>query len=226
MPDSAPAHQLLGYALLAQGYASEAIPHLATFARQDCAGNCANPDRAIARSGGESAGRAGRASQRSGPSLLPWARQRIAGETIDRYSAGAYPDSARAHQAMAENYFVLRRMPDAEKEYREALRLRPGLPEAHLALGEVYAGASQWAKAEEEFRHAGQVAAGQRRSRVSSWAKRCWNKAKRMRRAQNLCVPTVCCRRCRRPSIRWGKRLRSMATRLLPRKRGPNLLSD
>jgi tetratricopeptide (TPR) repeat protein len=27
-PDSAPAHQLLGYALLAQGYAAEAIPHL------------------------------------------------------------------------------------------------------------------------------------------------------------------------------------------------------
>jgi tetratricopeptide (TPR) repeat protein len=53
---------------------------------------------------------------------------------------------------MAENYFVLRRMPDAEKEYREALKLRPGLPEAHLALGEVYAGAFQWAKAEEEFR--------------------------------------------------------------------------
>jgi tetratricopeptide (TPR) repeat protein len=53
---------------------------------------------------------------------------------------------------MAENYFVLRRMQDAEKEYLEALRLRPGLPEAHLALGEVYAGAFQWPKAEEQFR--------------------------------------------------------------------------
>ena len=28
-PDSTPAHQLLGYALLVQGYAAEAIPHLA-----------------------------------------------------------------------------------------------------------------------------------------------------------------------------------------------------
>src|ERR1700676_1575004 len=27
-PDSAPAHQLLGYALLVQGYAAQAIPHL------------------------------------------------------------------------------------------------------------------------------------------------------------------------------------------------------
>jgi Tfp pilus assembly protein PilF len=43
-------------------------------------------------------------------------------------------------------------MPEAEKEYREALRLRPDTPELHLELGEVYAGAFQWAKAEEEFR--------------------------------------------------------------------------
>src|SRR5260370_28446897 len=28
-PDSTPAHQLLGYALLVQGYAAEAVPHLA-----------------------------------------------------------------------------------------------------------------------------------------------------------------------------------------------------
>jgi Tfp pilus assembly protein PilF len=43
-------------------------------------------------------------------------------------------------------------MQDAEKEYREALKLRSSLPEAHMALGEVYAGAFQWPKAEEEFR--------------------------------------------------------------------------
>jgi tetratricopeptide (TPR) repeat protein len=64
----------------------------------------------------------------------------------------AYPDSARAHQAMGENYFVLRNMPDAEKEYSEVLRLRPDVPEVHLELGEVYAGAFKWDKAEEEFR--------------------------------------------------------------------------
>jgi Flp pilus assembly protein TadD len=72
-------------------------------------------------------------------------------QSIDTLLA-AYPDSPRAHQAMAENYFVLRQMPEAEKEYREALRLRPEIPEVHLELGEVYAGAFQWAKAEEEFR--------------------------------------------------------------------------
>jgi tetratricopeptide (TPR) repeat protein len=64
----------------------------------------------------------------------------------------AYPDSARAHQALAENYFVLRQMPQAEKEYKEALRLRPELPGLHLELGQVYANSAQWPKAEEEFR--------------------------------------------------------------------------
>ena len=72
-------------------------------------------------------------------------------QSIDTLLA-AYPDSARAHQALAENYFVLRQMPQAEKEFLEALRLRPDTPELHLELGLVYAGSSQWPKAEEEFR--------------------------------------------------------------------------
>jgi Tfp pilus assembly protein PilF len=63
-----------------------------------------------------------------------------------------YPDSARAHQAMGENYFVLRQMPQAEKEYGDALKQRPDLPALHLELGLVYAGAAQWSKAEEAFR--------------------------------------------------------------------------
>jgi tetratricopeptide (TPR) repeat protein len=63
-----------------------------------------------------------------------------------------YPDSARAHQALAENYYALRQMPQAEKEYLEALRLRPDLPDLHLELGQVYANSAQWPKAEAEFR--------------------------------------------------------------------------
>jgi len=63
-----------------------------------------------------------------------------------------HPDSARAHQALAENYYVLRQMPQAEKEYLEALRLRPELPGLHLELGQVYANSAQWPKAEAEFR--------------------------------------------------------------------------
>ena len=72
-------------------------------------------------------------------------------QAIDTLLA-AYPDSARAHQALAENYYVLRQMPQAEKEFLEALRLRPDTPELHLELGLVYEGSSQWPKAEEEYR--------------------------------------------------------------------------
>ena len=62
-----------------------------------------------------------------------------------------YPDSARAHQALAENYFALRQMPQAEKDLA-AIRLRPDIPELHLELGLVYAASAQWPKAEDEFR--------------------------------------------------------------------------
>ena len=47
---------------------------------------------------------------------------------------------------------MLRQMPQAEKEYQEALRLRPELPGLHLELGQVYANSAQWPKAEEQFR--------------------------------------------------------------------------
>src|ERR1700691_6221237 len=150
--DSLPAHQLLGYALLSQGYAGEAIPHLERAPDKTALGIAEIqtgrlPD-AVATL------RAALAADPNDPDLLYYlgrASGLLSKQSVDTLLA-AYPDSARTHQAMAENYFVLRRMPEAEKEYREALRLRPGLPEAHLALGEVYAGAFQWAKAEAEFR--------------------------------------------------------------------------
>jgi len=150
--DLLPAHQLLGYALLAQGYAGEAIPHLQRSPDKTALGiaeiQTGQLPEAVANL------QAALAAHPNDPDLLYYlgrASGLLAKQSIDTLLA-AYPDSARAHQAMAENYFVLRRMPDAEKEYREALRLRPGLPEAHLALGEVYAGAFQWEKAEEQFR--------------------------------------------------------------------------
>ncbi len=151
-PDSLPAHQLLGYSLLSQGYASEAIPHLKLL-----------PDKTTLGIAQMQAGQLPEAvanlqtaitAHPNDPDILYYlgrASGLLAKQSIDTLLA-VYPDSARAHQAMAENYFVLRRMQDAEKEYKEALHLRPGLPEAHLALGEVYAGGFQWPQAEEQFR--------------------------------------------------------------------------
>jgi tetratricopeptide (TPR) repeat protein len=143
---------LLGYALLSQGYASEAIPHLQRSSDKTALGiaqiEVGQLLEAVANL------QASLAAHPNDPDLLYYlgrASGLLAKQSIDTLLA-AYPDSPRAHQAMAENYFVLRRMEDAEKEYQEALRLRPALPEAHLALGEVYAGAFQWPKAEEQFR--------------------------------------------------------------------------
>src|SRR5580693_10396674 len=148
----APAHQLLGYALLAQGYAAEAIPHLDRAHEQAALGI------AQVQTGQFAAAitnlQAALQKRPNDPDLLYYlgrASGLLSKQSIDTLLA-TYPDSARAHQAMAENYFVLRQMPQAEKEFQQAIRLRPGLPEAHLALGQVYAGAFQWDKAEEQFR--------------------------------------------------------------------------
>jgi tetratricopeptide (TPR) repeat protein len=53
---------------------------------------------------------------------------------------------------MAQDYAVLRDVPGAEREFLEALRLRPQTAGLHLQLGELYARAQQWDKAEEQFR--------------------------------------------------------------------------
>lgn len=149
---SLPAHQLLGYALLTQGYAAEAVPHLQTAADKTALGiaqiQTGQLPEAVANL------HAALVAHPNDPDILYYlgrASGLLAKQSIDTLLA-AYPDSPRAHQAMAENYFVLRRMQDAEKEYMEALKLRSSLPEAHIALGEVYAGAFEWHKAEEEFR--------------------------------------------------------------------------
>jgi tetratricopeptide (TPR) repeat protein len=63
-----------------------------------------------------------------------------------------FPDSARAHQALGENYSVVKQIPEAEKEYLEALRTRPDSPGIHLSLGLLYEAASEWAKAAEQYR--------------------------------------------------------------------------
>jgi len=151
-PDLDPAHLQLGFALLQQGYAEEAIPHLERVHAVAALGIAqletgryeaavANFSAALAANPGNSdllyyLGRAsGLLSKRSIDSLME-----------------ADPDSARAHEAMGENYYVLRQMPQAEKEYGAALQQRPDLPGLHLEMGMVYAAAGQLDKAEDAFR--------------------------------------------------------------------------
>jgi len=151
-PDLPVAHQLLGYALLSQGYSAEALPHLQKVEALEAVGI------AQLETGQYSEAVTSFAAvlpQRPGdPDLLYYLGHSsglLSKSAIDTLLA-KHPDSARAHQALAENYYVLRQMPQAETEYKEALRLRPELPGLHLELGQVYANSAQWTKAEEEFR--------------------------------------------------------------------------
>jgi tetratricopeptide (TPR) repeat protein len=151
-PDLPVAHQLLGYALLSQGYAAEAIPHLRVADAKEALGI------AQIQTGELSAAvdnfSAVLAQRPGDPDLLYYLGHStglLSKNAIDTLIA-THPESARAHQALAENYFVLRQMPQAESEYKEALRLRPELPGLHLELGQVYANSGQWSKAEDEFR--------------------------------------------------------------------------
>ena len=148
----APAHQLLGYALLAQGYAAEAIPHLARVHEEGALGiaqvETGQFSEAIQNL------QAALQKRPNDPDLLYYlgrAAGLLSKQSVDTLLA-AYPDSARAHQSMAENYFVLRQMAEAQKEYEQALTLQPDTPHLHLELGQIYAATSRWPLAEEQFR--------------------------------------------------------------------------
>jgi tetratricopeptide (TPR) repeat protein len=151
-PDLDEAHRQLGYVLLSLGFASEAIPHLERVHALEALGvaqiETGQYQQAVSNLS------AALASRPNDPDLLYYlgrAGGLLSKRAIDTL-VETYPDSARSHQAMAENYFVLRQMPQAEGEFREALKQRPDIPHLHLELGLVYAGAAQWDKAEEEFR--------------------------------------------------------------------------
>lgn len=159
-PDLDAAHLQLGYALLAQGYAEKAIPHLERVHASEALGiariETGQYQQAIADLSVALAQRPG------DPDLLYYlgrASGLLSKQTIDALLA-AHPESARAHQSMGENYFVLRQMPQAEKEFTAALQQRPEIPGLHLELGLVYAGAAQWSKAEDAFREEAKLQPG------------------------------------------------------------------
>ncbi len=151
-PDLEGAHRLLGYALLAQGYATDAIPHFEKAHTDDAlgialleAGKLQEASLVLHKA---------LAKNPDDPDLLYY-YGRVSGllskQVFDELEA-RFPDSARAHEMMAQDYAVLRDVPAAEREFLEALRLRPQTAGLHLELGELYARAQDWNKAEEQFR--------------------------------------------------------------------------
>jgi O-antigen biosynthesis protein len=151
-PDALPIHQLLGFALLAAGYSAEAIPQfdmvheygglgIAQFQSGLPAEAIVNLQTALAKNPND-------------PDLLFYlgrAGALLSSQSLDKLLS-SFPESPRGHQAKGQTYFQLKLFPDAEREYQQALELRPDTPGLRLELGEVYAANSEWPKAEEEFR--------------------------------------------------------------------------
>lgn len=146
------AHEMLGAALLAQGFAAESIPHLEKAP--------ADPLLGIALM---EAGRARDAvdkleaalEKRPGdPDLLYYLAQahaRLSREALEVLMA-KNPNSARAQQARGESAIATGDRVAAEKHLRAALALRPELLELHFELGEIHLGSGDYEAAEREFR--------------------------------------------------------------------------
>jgi tetratricopeptide (TPR) repeat protein len=151
-PDSLPVHQLLGFALLSQGYAREAIAHLELVHEYGALGiaQLQNNQASEAVSNLQLA----LAKNPNDPDLLYYlsrASNALASQSLDKLLV-AFPNSARSHQALAQNYFAMKMFPDSIKEYERSVALRPDLPGLRLELGQAYAANSRWEQAELQFR--------------------------------------------------------------------------
>jgi tetratricopeptide (TPR) repeat protein len=150
--DSVPVQQLLGYALLAQGYAGEAIAHLEVAHDPGALGiaQLENDQPAKAMVNLQSA----LESDPDNPDLLFYMSraETAAGSQLSERLLAAFPNSARSHQARGQGYYQMKMIPEAVKEYEQAIAIRPDLPGLHLELGEIYAGRAEWPQAEEQFR--------------------------------------------------------------------------
>lgn len=151
-PELVGAQQMLGVALLSQGYASEAIPYLEKAGAVDALGiaelKAGKLPEAVTHLQAALKSRPGDAD------LLYYL-----GRASGLLSKGAFDaleaegaSSARAHQALGENYAALKRTSEAEAEYKQALQAKPDTPGLHMELGQLYTASAQWAKAEEQFR--------------------------------------------------------------------------
>jgi tetratricopeptide (TPR) repeat protein len=151
-PDSLAVHQLLGYALLAAGYASEAIPHLKMIQDYGALGiaqlQADQPGEAVANL------QIALAKAPDDPDLLFYLSRAATAysEQSSEKLLTAFANTARGHQVRGQNDYALKMFPEAEKEYLQAIALRPDLPGLRLELGLVYAAQSEWEKAEEQFR--------------------------------------------------------------------------
>jgi tetratricopeptide (TPR) repeat protein len=151
-PNSVPIQRLLGYALLAQGYAAEAIPYLESARDPGALGiaQIENNEPAKAMVNLQSA----LESDAENPDLLYYvsrAATALGSQSTDKLLS-AFPNSARAHEIRGQSYYQMKMIPEAVKEYEQAIAIEPDLPGLRLELGQIYAVRSEWSQAEKQFR--------------------------------------------------------------------------
>ncbi len=166
-PNLVGAQQMLGYALLQQGYPAEAIPHLERAQVDDLLGMA---ELRVGKLGDAIMHlNAALAKKPNDPELLYYlgrASGLLSKEAMDTLES-AFPNSARSHQALGEGYTALRQVPDAEKQYQQAVELAPAARGIHLGLGQLYAAAGEWDKAEAQFRAESELQPGDAESAYS-----------------------------------------------------------
>jgi tetratricopeptide (TPR) repeat protein len=151
---------MLGTALLAQGYASEAIPHLEKAGLDDLLG-VALLETGRVRDAVDKLESA--LQNRPGdPDLLYYlgqAHRQLSKAVLDRL-VQADPDAPRARQLLGEAHAATGNRDAAEKDFRAALARRPDLRGVHYALGELYLSSGDYDRAEREFREELRLAPG------------------------------------------------------------------
>lgn len=144
------AHQMLGTALLAQGAAAEAIPHLEKAQAIDLLGIAL-----------VEAGRARDAIDRleaallrrpGDPDLLYYLIQAHGSLSKTLFDRLRSQPGARTEQLLGEAAAASGQPAEAEKHFKAAIAARPELRGVHLALGELHLAAGAFALAEKEFR--------------------------------------------------------------------------
>lgn len=151
-PNLTAAHQPLGYALLAQGYAADAVKQFA--GTNDKAGlGIAQLEAGDLQNAVQNL-QAAVAAQPNNPDLLYYLARACGLLSKQLYDLlpSSYPGTPRANEAMADNYAAFHQTQQAVEHYQAALRDRPDLRGVNLALGQVYASANNWKQAEDAFR--------------------------------------------------------------------------
>jgi tetratricopeptide (TPR) repeat protein len=159
-PDLPGAHEMLGIALLAEGYAAESISHLEK-AHADSLLGVALLESGRARDAVDKLESA-LLKQPGDPDLLYYlgqAHAQLSKQAFDRLAAD-HPDSPRTLQLLAEAAAAAGNREAAKQDWRRALEQRPDLRGVHLALGELDLTSGDYEEAEREFREEARLSPG------------------------------------------------------------------